>query len=110
MTNFLGFEEKKSEKMSDPCIVERDGFATMMEILYGLVVIIGINANALVCCVFLSDIRIKNVSLNADQPTLKSISINPYSAQYRTFGYKLIDCRHDSFIFRFAYFYKNWVS
>ena len=53
--------------MSDPCIVERDGFATLMEILYGLVVAVGITANALVCCVFLSDIRIKNVSLNADQ-------------------------------------------
>ena len=63
-----------SEKMSDACIVERDGFATMMEILYGLVVIIGITANALVCCVFLSDIRIKNVSLNADPLTLESIS------------------------------------
>ena len=51
-----------SEKMTDLCGVETDGFAIFMEVLYGLVVTIGILANALVCCVFLSDIRIKNVS------------------------------------------------
>ena len=51
-----------SEKMSDLCEVETDGFVIFMEVLYGLVVTIGILANALVCCVFLSDIRIKNVS------------------------------------------------
>ena len=44
------------------CGVERDGFTLLMEILYGLVVTVGILANALVCCIFLSDIRIKNVS------------------------------------------------
>ena len=51
-----------SEKMSDLCESETDGFAIFMEVLYGLVVTIGILANALVFCVFLSDIRIKNVS------------------------------------------------
>ena len=48
--------------MSDLCEVETDGFIIFMEVLYGLVVTIGILANALVCSVFLSDIRIKNVS------------------------------------------------
>lgn len=48
--------------MSDLCEVETDGFVIFMEVLYGLVVTTGILANALVCCVFLSDIRIKNVS------------------------------------------------
>ena len=48
--------------MSDLCESETDGFAIFMEVLYGLVVTIGILANALVFCVFLSDIRIKNVS------------------------------------------------
>ena len=63
----LGKSEKKisrkmSEKMTDLCESETDGFTIFMEVLYGLVVTIGILANALVCCVFLSDIRIKNVS------------------------------------------------
>ena len=53
---------KMSEKMSDLCEVETDAFIIFMEVLYGLVVTIGILANALVCSVFLSDIRIKNVS------------------------------------------------
>jgi len=51
------------EKMSDLCEVENDGFEIFMEVLYGIVVTIGILANGLVCCVFLSDIRIKNVSM-----------------------------------------------
>ena len=52
-----------SEKMSGPCEIGTDGFEIFMEILYGLVVTFGILANALVCCIFLTDIRIKNVSL-----------------------------------------------
>ena len=51
-----------SEKMAYLCEAETDGFAIFMEVLYGLVVSIGILANSLVFGVFLSDIRIKNVS------------------------------------------------
>ena len=60
--NLKNLPRKTSEKMSDLCEVETDGFIIFMEVLYGLVVTIGILANALVCSVFLSDIRIKNVS------------------------------------------------
>ena len=60
--NLKNLVRKMSEKMSDLCEVETDGFIIFMEVLYGLVVTIGILANALVCSVFLSDIRIKNVS------------------------------------------------
>ena len=60
--NLKNLARKMSEKMSDLCEVETDGFVIFMEVLYGLVVTTGILANALVCCVFLSDIRIKNVS------------------------------------------------
>ena len=70
---------KMPEKMSDLCEVETDGFVIFMEVLYGLVVTIGILANALVCCVFLSDIRIKNVSIKSGKITILSCIYRNFS-------------------------------
>ena len=48
------------------CSTQNGGFELAMEVLYGLVVTIGIIANALVCCVFINDIRMKNVNKHTE--------------------------------------------